>query len=174
MKIGKNSIISPKASIYGHENIEIGDNVRIDDFCILSGGSGLKIGNHVHIACFAALFAGSGIVIDDYVGLSARVTLYSESDDYSGESMTNPQVDREFRKKMEKGKITIGRHALIGAYSAVMPGVTIGDGAAVGMFSMIKDDLAPWTIYAGVPAVKIKDRKRDILDLEKEFMKAHV
>jgi len=174
MKIGKDCKISSKVSIYGADQIEIGDNVRIDDFCILSGGSGLKIGSHCHIACFAALFAGSGIIIDDFVGLSARVTLYSESDDYSGESMTNPQVDRELRRKMEKGTITIGRHAIIGAYSAVMPGVTIHEGAAVGAHSMVKDDLDPWTIYAGIPAVRIKDRKKDPLDLEKEFMKAHV
>jgi serine acetyltransferase len=35
--IGENVLLSSKASIYGPENIEIGNNVRIDDFCILSG-----------------------------------------------------------------------------------------------------------------------------------------
>lgn len=34
---GKNVLISRKASIYSPAKIEIGDNVRIDDFCILSG-----------------------------------------------------------------------------------------------------------------------------------------
>ena len=35
--LGKNVFISKKCSIYTPENISIGDNVRIDDFCILSG-----------------------------------------------------------------------------------------------------------------------------------------
>lgn len=42
---GENVLISKKCSIYGAENIEIGNNVRIDDFCILSGE--IKIGNCV-------------------------------------------------------------------------------------------------------------------------------
>ena len=55
----------------------------------LVGGKGLRIGDYVHIGCFSALFAGSGITLEDFSGLSARVTLYSESDDYSGASLTN-------------------------------------------------------------------------------------
>ena len=40
--VGKNVFISNKASIYSPHLIEIGDNVRIDDFCILSGNINLK------------------------------------------------------------------------------------------------------------------------------------
>ena len=35
--IGKNVLLSRKASIYSPAMISIGDNVRIDDFCILFG-----------------------------------------------------------------------------------------------------------------------------------------
>ena len=35
--IGNGVCISRKASIYGAQNISLGDHVRIDDFCILSG-----------------------------------------------------------------------------------------------------------------------------------------
>ncbi len=35
-KYGENVFLSKKASIYNPEKIEIGNNVRIDDFCILS------------------------------------------------------------------------------------------------------------------------------------------
>lgn len=38
--LGKNVLISDKSSIYSPENISIGNNVRIDDFCILSAGGG--------------------------------------------------------------------------------------------------------------------------------------
>ena len=35
--VGSHVLISRKASLYGTKGMQIGDNVRIDDFCILSG-----------------------------------------------------------------------------------------------------------------------------------------
>jgi putative colanic acid biosynthesis acetyltransferase WcaF len=37
----------------------------------------------------------------------------------------------------------------------------VGEGAVLGLGSVATRDLEPWTIYAGVPAVKVKDRKRE-------------
>ena len=37
LKYGTNVLVSRKASIYNPEQIVLGDNIRIDDFCILSG-----------------------------------------------------------------------------------------------------------------------------------------
>lgn len=48
--------------------MEIGNDVRIDDFCILSGN--IPIGNFVHIACYTSLIGRGGIWIGDYVGIS--------------------------------------------------------------------------------------------------------
>ena len=51
-RLGKGVKISSKASIYNAGNISIGDNTRIDDFCIISAGEeGIEIGRNVHIAC---------------------------------------------------------------------------------------------------------------------------
>ncbi|MBM3059473.1 dTDP-4-amino-4,6-dideoxy-D-glucose acetyltransferase VioB, partial [Escherichia coli] len=38
--VGENVKISDKASFYGCDNISIGNNVRIDDFCVFSAGEG--------------------------------------------------------------------------------------------------------------------------------------
>ena len=51
---GHNVLISRKCSIYGAVNITIGDNVRIDDFCILSGN--ITIGSNVHISAYVSLW----------------------------------------------------------------------------------------------------------------------
>jgi len=76
---GKNVIISRKCSIYGASNISIGNNVRIDDFCVLSGK--IEIGNFVHIAAASLLFGGEhGIIMEDFSGLSSRCVIYAESD----------------------------------------------------------------------------------------------
>ena len=93
---GTNVLISRKCSIYGASHISIGNNVRIDDFCILSGN--IKIGNYVHISAYTSMFSGdSHIVIGDFVALSSRNVIYAESDDYSGESMVNPMVPDEYK-----------------------------------------------------------------------------
>jgi len=54
----------------------------------------------------------------------------------------------------------LGRYAWVGARASVSPGVNLGDGAILGLASVATKDLEPWSIYAGVPARKIKDRAR--------------
>jgi putative colanic acid biosynthesis acetyltransferase WcaF len=54
----------------------------------------------------------------------------------------------------------IGRYAWVAARATVSPGVSLGDGAILGLASLAARDLEPWSIYAGVPARKVKDRRR--------------
>jgi dTDP-4-amino-4,6-dideoxy-D-glucose acyltransferase len=162
--------VSRKTSIYNAASIELGSHVRIDDFCILSGGSGLKIGNYVHIASYCGLFAGSGITMEDFSGLSARVTLYSESDDFSGQSLTNPTVPDEYKPGYKKGPILVGRHVIVGANTTILPGVTLGEGSAVGAHSMVSKNCKAWSIYSGAPAKYIRERQRQLLDLEQKLL----
>jgi galactoside O-acetyltransferase len=171
--IGSNVKISRKASIYTPGAIRIGSNVRIDDFCILAGGSGIKLGNYIHVACFSALFGGSEIIMNDFSGLSARVTLYSESDDYSGNSLTNPTIPDDFKPECQKGRIIIGRHVIIGANSTVLPGVEVGEGTAVGAHSLVAGNCQAWSVYYGCPAKRYKARSKKILELEKALLKKH-
>lgn len=166
--LGKNVLISDKCSIYSPEKIEIGNNVRIDDFCILSGN--IKIGNYIHIAAFSALFGGAGIVMEDFSGLSARGTVYSVSDDYSGEFLTNPMIPEKYRAVC-KNKVIFKKHSLVGAGSIILPGVILEEGTSVGANSLIIKSTQEWSIYVGSPAKKIKDRKKELLKLESEFLR---
>lgn len=164
---GSNVKISRKASIYGAESISIGSNVRIDDFSILSGS--IDIGSFVHIAAYSALFAGStDIEMMDYSGLSSRVVVYAESDDYGGDYLTNPTVGTEYTHII-KGKVTIKKHAIIGTSSVILPGVTIGEGVAVGSMSLINKSLDDWTICFGVPCKSVKNRHKYLLKLEERM-----
>ena len=168
--IGKNVSISKNAKFYTPKTISIGNNVRIDDFCILCGN--IEIHSYIHIAPYSALYGGSeGIIIDDFANISSRVCIYAQSDDYSGASMTSPVIPDEY-KNVNVGKIYIGRHVIIGSTSVVMPGVDLKEGSAFGAFSFIKDSTREWSINVGIPCKKISDRKKNILELEKEFMKS--
>ena len=54
----------------------------------------------------------------------------------------------------------LGRYSWVAARACVSPGVNLGDGAILGMASVATRDLEPWTIYAGIPARKVKERER--------------
>ena len=165
---GGNVRISRKASIYGAKNITIGNNVRIDDFCILSGK--IELGSYIHIAAYTALYGGdSGIYIDDFANLSSRICVYSISDDYSGETMTNPMIPDEY-KNVESAPVYIEKHVIIGSTSVVLPGVRLKEGSSFGSFSFINKDSEEWSINAGIPFRKLKERKRDLLKLEQKFI----
>jgi galactoside O-acetyltransferase len=170
-RLGRGVKISSKASIYNAHRITIGDDVRIDDFCVLSAGAGgISIGSHVHVAVFCSLIGAGSITLGDFCNLSSRVSIYSSSDDYSGQRMTNPTVPAEFTG-VAHADVSIGRHAIIGAGSVVLPGVVLGEGAAVGALSLVKEDCEAFGIYAGAPARHIGGRRRDLLELEAQLLR---
>jgi putative colanic acid biosynthesis acetyltransferase WcaF len=55
-----------------------------------------------------------------------------------------------------------GAYAWVCARASVGPGVNLGEGAVLGLGSVATRDLEPWGVYAGVPAVKVKERKRPV------------
>ncbi len=167
-KYGENVLISRNAILYSPELLEIGNNVRIDDFCVISGR--VKLGNYIHIAQFCGLYGGNaGIEMSDYSGLSSKVTIYATSNDYSGDSMTNPMIPQKYKLGDKEEKVYLGKHVIVGVNSVILPGVQIGDGAAIGALTMCGKSVEPWGIYVGSPARKVKDRSKKLLDLEKEF-----
>lgn len=169
---GENVLISRKASIYGAEQMQIGSNVRIDDFCILSGK--ITINNYIHIAAYSALYGGStGVILDDFVNISSRVCIYAISDDYSGETMTNPMIPDEF-KNIKSEEVIIERHVIIGSGCVVLPGVILKEASSFGAMSLINRSSESWSINVGIPFKKIKDRSKKMLELEKKFREGYI
>jgi dTDP-4-amino-4,6-dideoxy-D-glucose acyltransferase len=168
--IGKNVLISKKSSLYGVSRISIGDNVRIDDFCFISAGVGeIVIGNYVHISAYSSLVGQGKIILEDFVGVSSKVTIYSSSDDYLGENMSNPTVPSEFTG-VTSAPVILCKHTLIGCGAVILPGVTLNVGVAVGALSLITENCDSFYIYQGNPAKKLIKRSKKLLELEKEFL----
>lgn len=166
--IGKNVKISDKASIYNAGQIRIGDNSRIDDFCIISGS--VTIGRYCHITPMCLIAGGEpGIYMDDFCTLAYGVKVFSQSDDYSGTSMVNSLVPKQYKNETF-GSVYLKRQTIIGANSVVFPGVTLEEGCSVGAMSLINKSTEPWGIYVGSPARRIKNRKQDVLELERLFL----
>ena len=164
--IGKNVLISKKASFYGINRIQIGDNVRIDDFCFFSAGEGgIYLGNYIHISPFCSLVGKGRITLDDFSGLSSRVSIYSSSDDYSGKSLTNPTVPDKY-KNVNHADVHLQKHVIVGAGSIILPGIVIGACSAIGALSFVTKNIGPNLIASGNPIKIIKKRKDKLLDLE--------
>jgi galactoside O-acetyltransferase len=172
--VGDNVQISDRASFYGVARIALGSNVRIDDFCVLSAGEGgISIGLHVHIAVYSSLIGAGKITLGDFCNISSRVSIYSSNDDYSGASLTNPTVPIEYTN-VTHADVLLGKHVIVGSGSVILPGVTLGEGVAVGAISFVNSNCEAFGIYVGNPARRVKERIRGLLELEQQFMASKV
>jgi acetyltransferase-like isoleucine patch superfamily enzyme len=170
LNLGTNVLIAKDAIIIGQHNISLGSNIKIDSNVTLAASSGkLQIGNFVHIGGSSHFSCSGGVVVRDFVTISQGVKVYSASDDYSGESLTNPTVSEEF-KMVDRKSVLISNHVIIGSNSVVLPGVNLGIGAAIGALSLVTGSIDSWSIYGGNPLRKIKPRSKKILEIEKYFL----
>ena len=168
--VGKNVQVARNCTIIGIENISIGSNVRIDGYTsvIAAYKNGLTIGSNVHIASYCMLNSRFGIELDDFSGLSHGVKVYSASDDYSGKSLTNPTIPEEYLK-LQKGKVKISKHVIVGSGSVILPNLSIGEGSSIGANSLVNKSLEPWGMFFGSPVKRIKTRSKNLLELEKKY-----
>ncbi len=157
------------ANIVFPKNILIGDHVRIDGFTVIVAQSEMRIGSYVHIGSFVNIAGGGGVSIGNFSTLSQGVKIYSVSDDYSGESMTNPMVPNKY-KNLTVAPVVLGDHVIVGSGCVVLPDTVIPDGVAIGALSLVQGVLEPWGIYAGIPARRIRDRSRKLLEVGKPFL----
>ncbi len=91
---------------------------------------------------------------------------YTGTDDFHGTGMANSTIPGEFRN-VTRTSTVLKAHGMVGANTVILPGITIGAGTAIGAGSLVREDLAPWMIYAGNPIEALRERRSDnILRLE--------
>lgn len=173
-KIGENSKISKKCTFFNISHIFIGNNSRIDDNCILSASKkGIEIGNFVHISNNVVISGDALIKIEDFCGLSSKVTIFGSTDDYSGEYMSNPCVSQYNKEctNVKSENIIIGKHAIIGCNSVILPGCSIVAGASVGSLSLVNRKIIEVGIYHGNPIQFISKKSNNYLKIENKYFK---
>lgn len=172
--VGENVRVAKNCTVIGVQNISLGNNVRIDGYCTITAPDAgwVKVGSFVHIGGYCLLIGGSGIEMNDYSGLSQGVKVYSRSDDYSGDHMTNPTVPEKYTC-VKDGLVSIGRHVIVGAGSVILPGVAIGEGSAIGAQSLVRKNVDAWGIFSGSPIKRLTSRSRKLIKLEEEMVQKH-
>ena len=171
MYLGKEVKVWPQAKLVNPANIALGHRTIIDDFVlIIAFNQIVQIGKFVHIASFCSITGNGGLIMENFSGLAAGVRIATSDEDYAGGScLTNPTIFSEFRS-VESKKVHIKKHAIIGTNTVILPGVTVGEGCAVGANAVITKDLEPWSICVGIPAKPIKKRpSAKIREFEKQL-----
>lgn len=158
-KQGDSVVIYDKAIILAPERLTVGSRVVIDDFVFL-GRCEIVLGDNIHVAAFSSVLGGGTFIMDHFSGLSAGARIFTSNDDYLGPYLTNPTVPAEFHN-LRIAPVRIGRHAIVGTNSVVLPGVSIGEGAVIGANSLVSKDIEPWTVNVGNPTRVIKYRDKE-------------
>lgn len=156
--------------IIGLKNIEFGTNIIIDCFSYIYSSKTMKIGSNTHIGSFTFLCGSDIIEIGDFVAVMQGAKIYASTDDYKDWGFGNPTVDENYRNAF-RAPVKIDKFAIIGANSVISPGVTIGEGAAVGACSVVTKDLEPWGNYIGNKKIGERNQK-EVLDNYKNFLKS--
>jgi len=127
---------------YGHNGIKI----------IESGeGKTLRIGKFCSIA--------EGVVV--FLGANHRVDWFTTYPFGHIHENKFPKVSRHHGHPATKGDVVIGNDVWIATNAVIMSGITIGDGAVIGAYSIVTKDVPPYTIVAGNPAKQIRKRFSD-------------
>jgi putative colanic acid biosynthesis acetyltransferase WcaF len=130
---------------------------------------GAKLGPNCHMYPGARIWAPWNLVCAENATLADEVVIYNVSKVFMAShaivsqqayvcTATHDFDDPTF--PMISSPIHIGAYAWVCARACVLPGVTVGEGAVLGLAAVAAKDLDPWQVYAGNPAKRIKARRR--------------
>ena len=115
---------------------------------------GAKVGKNVFIGSKVWIDSGHAdmLILEDYVHIAGECTLLCHQ-----RNLKNYYIGDDYAKlgyRVEK--IHLKKGCLIGQRTMIMPGITIGEGAIVGAYSLVTKDIPAWTIATGRPAKVVK------------------
>lgn len=161
IEVDASARISPFADIEDSvrgSRIVVGPHSVIDSFVKIkpAGGSGnLLIGSHVVVNSGCVLYTGNGITIGDHVAIAANCTFAPVNHAYLDKS----RLIREQGFLPSKGGIIIEDDVWIGANCVFLDGAILRRGCVVAAGSVVRGELASYTVYAGDPLRILGERQ---------------
>lgn len=114
-------------------------------------------GTLANIGLIGVTNADNPVYIGKNVSIAPYCTLVTCSGANNGTTINQiPYVSESLTKR---ASITIEDNVWIGANVTILPGVTVGTHSVIGAGSVVTKNIDPFSIYAGVPARKIRDLK---------------
>lgn len=132
-----------------------GKDVRIGANVLITSPERAKIGHGVFIGGNCHIDALGGLRIGNYCALASNVTILT-LDHHHREAESIPWGEARLIKP-----VVIEDYVWVGMNASILPGVTIGQGAIVGLGAVVPKDVPPLAIVVGNPAqiVKYRDKK---------------
>lgn len=138
---GKNIYIGRSVQMWAKHSIIIGDNFYIGKFSQIECDA--VIGNNVMFANFVALVGRHDHNYSE-IGVPMRQSRSIRDKDYDWKGLDE--------------KLEIGDDVWVGHGSIILSGSRISEGSIIAAGSVVTGNVEPYSIYAGNPAVKIKNR----------------
>lgn len=153
--------ISPDARIYPSvrgTKIVIGAHSVIHEFVVIKaiGGTGdVLIGAHCQINPGSVLYSGSGITIGNDVLIAPGCVIAPANHEYR-----DPNIPIRMQRFMpSKGGVVIEDDVWLGANCTLLDGAHIGKGSIIAAGSVVTGKIEQYSICAGAPAKKIRERR---------------
>ena len=139
--------VAPRARMH------VRGNPRIHPTASLRCGQNIFLGTNSHINQYCCVWASpnSKIVIGDDLLMGPGAKIFSSNHSVAPGLPMNRQPYRD-------GDVIIGNDVWLGANSVVLSGVRIGDGTVVAAGSVVTKDVEAYTIVGGVPARPLRRR----------------
>jgi acetyltransferase-like isoleucine patch superfamily enzyme len=142
--------------VEGH--VEVGDYVHIRDHVILRTRYDGKIifKDRSMVCWYCIIESGSLVEIGENTALAEHVTIRDGTHLIYG-----TKEHWRFTPHIMK-PVIIGPNVWVGSHSYINYGVTIGEGAVIGVGSIVTKDVGPYEVWAGVPAKYLAHRTDDV------------
>lgn len=109
----------------------------------------VSVGNAVSLGSFLHVWGNAGVWIGDRTMVGSHVSITTATHDSQAVQMS---------ASVEVSEVRIANDVWIGTHAVIFPGVTIGEHAIVAAGAVVRDDVAPYEIVAGVPARHVRFR----------------
>ena len=155
IQIGQQVFLHGKATLSsrGKGRIEIGDACHIHAHAMLvAQGGSIKLGRRVSINPFCILYGHGGLTIGNDVLIASHCTIVPANHRF--EELQKP-INQQGETRQG---ITIEDNVWIGSHVTILDGVTIGTGSVIAAGAVVTNNVAPYSVYGGVPAKLLKQR----------------
>lgn len=147
-RLGAHCVFETGVLVFHPENIELGENVYVGHQAILKGyyKNSMIIGDGTWIGQQCFFHAAGGLEIGRNVGIGPGVRIITSVHTEAGRDVP------VLRSPLEFAPVVIEDDVDLGVGSVVLPGVRVGRGAIVGAGAVVREDVPPYAVVAGVPA----------------------
>lgn len=132
----------------------VGHNVRVHGRVAIHSPAQLRVGDHVRIGSGCLFFCMGGLTIGANTQISRNVVIYTGNHDVDGDAIP-------YSNQYELAPVSIGESVWIGMNAAILPGVTIGDGAIIGLGTVVSKDVPAGGIVVGAAQRLVGQRDMD-------------